>query len=133
MEQVRALLAASASSPASCDGGGGIADTVTDPPGWTRSGGERPRSSSSNCTGGSDSESSRLRGCVSSSSLPERASSEASAVVGGMGTGVGGRESSVAATALSELAALEELIAERAREVASLKVRASPRSSRGRR
>lgn len=133
LEQVRALLAASTSSPASCDGGDIADNKLADPPGWARSGGERPRSSSSSCTGGSDSESSCLRGCASSSSLQERARAEASAVVGGMGTGVGGRGSSVAATSLSELAALEEVIAERAQEVASLKVRASPRSSRGRR
>ncbi|CAN0452437.1 unnamed protein product, partial [Ectocarpus sp. 8 AP-2014] len=123
VEQVRALLAASTSSPpASCDGGD-IADNLADPPEWARSGRERPRSSSSSsCTGGGDSESSCLRGCVSWSSLQEQARAEASAVVGGIGTGVGGRGSSTAATSLSELAALEEVIAERAQEVASLKM-----------
>ncbi|CAN0059330.1 unnamed protein product, partial [Hapterophycus canaliculatus] len=134
VEQVRALLQASASATAS---GSTSPSRYGRPPdvdsnGGGSSGGERRRGGSaeagSSAAGvGGGERSSRNGGsrCVGSGSTARGESPEAEAGEGerasmAMG-GVGGR-SSVAATALSELAALEEAIAERAQEVASLKV-----------
>lgn len=111
VEQVRALLAASASPPSgpSCGGGGYAGNNIETSP-------ARGESKFSSTSGGS------VVGARPGCTSAERFTGVP--VGGRMGLGVGGGTggSSVAATALSELAALEEVIAERAREVASLKV-----------
>lgn len=122
VEQVRALLAASASAsgsasaPGSCGGGDrDVADAERTP-----TAGESSSSSGGDGGGGSN----YARGLVLGGGGGGREGFQGVAAVGGTGAGmgVGAAGSSVAATVLSELAALEEAIAERAREVASLKV-----------
>ncbi|CAM9148372.1 unnamed protein product, partial [Scytosiphon promiscuus] len=134
VEQVRALLAASASASASAPA-----------PSSSSSFGDRsdPESSSGNSnreegSAGARNSAAAVRGEISVGNDGSRLGDTGSTGIGGSGRGegpggergrfapmaaaiVGGR-SSVAATALSELAALEEAISERAQEVASLKM-----------
>lgn len=129
VEQVRALLAASASASASSASYGHLPDVDSSRSSSSSDGGGRRDYSVgaalSAASGGGErsygNDGSRSSGLVQGGGPEVGAGGRAPMAV----AVVGGR-SSVAATALSELAALEEAIAERAQEVASLKVRRPP-------
>lgn len=112
VEQVRALLAASAS--ASIYGNRSDFDSSST--------GNKEEAAIIACVG-QERDINGSRSCWRDGSGPEVEGAGGLGLTVSMASAVVGGRSSVAATALSELAALEEAIAERAQEVASLKVR----------